>query len=58
MDDAADRLGKREVRWWWGGRAWFLHVEGFHEARLRPNQVRRDLPDIEALVNLAKDIMK
>ncbi|BDR92808.1 PaREP1 family protein [Vulcanisaeta souniana] len=53
VDDVADRLGRREVRWWWG-RAWFLHVEGFHEARLRPDQVRRDLPDIEALVNLAR----
>ncbi|ADY02285.1 MAG: PaREP1 family protein [Vulcanisaeta sp.] len=55
VDNTADRLSRREVRWWWG-RAWFLHVEGFHEARLRSDQVRRDLPDIEALVNLAKSI--
>ncbi len=34
-----------------------MHVEGFHEARLRPDQVRRDLPDIEALVNLARSIL-
>ncbi|MGC8542942.1 MAG: PaREP1 family protein [Vulcanisaeta sp.] len=55
VDNIADRLSKREVRWWWG-RAWFLHVEGFHEARLRSDQVRRDAPDIEALVNLARNI--
>ncbi len=55
VDNTADRLGRREVRWWWKS-AWFLHVEGFHEARLRPDQVRRDLPDIEALVNLARSI--
>jgi PaREP1/PaREP8 domain containing family protein len=30
----ADRLGRGEVRYWWKS-AWFLHVEGFHEARLR-----------------------
>ena len=52
---ASDKLGKPEVKWWWG-RAWFLHVEGFHEARLRPDQVRRDVPDVEALVNLASNI--
>lgn len=55
VDNVADRLGRREVRLWWGW-AWFLHVEGFHEARLRPDQVRRDLPDVEALVNLARSI--
>ncbi|GAB6947061.1 PaREP1 family protein [Vulcanisaeta sp. JCM 16161] len=54
VDNTTDRLGRREVRWWKS--AWFLHVEGFHEARLRPDQVRRDLPDIEALVNLARSI--
>ena len=53
--NASDKLSKKEVKWWWG-RAWFLHVEGFHEARLRPDQVKRDIPDIESLVNLAKNI--
>ena len=53
--NASDKLGKKEVKWWWG-RAWFLHVEGFHEARLRPDQVRRDAPDVESLVNLARNI--
>ncbi|WP_291766591.1 PaREP1 family protein, partial [Caldivirga sp. UBA161] len=54
VDDASDKVGKRELRWW--GRAWFLHVEGFHEARLRPDQVRRDLPDVESLIELAKGL--
>ncbi|ABW02061.1 PaREP1 family protein [Caldivirga maquilingensis] len=55
VDNASDKVGKRELRWWWG-RAWFLHVEGFHEARLRPDQVRRDLPDVESLVEFAKGL--
>ncbi len=55
VDHAADKLGKREIRWWRS--AWVLHVEGFHEARLRPDQIRRDVPDIEALVNLARNIL-
>ena len=55
--NASDKLGKKEVKWWWRS-AWFLHVEGFHEARLRPDQVRRDVPDVEALVNLAKNMTR
>ncbi|MGC9136864.1 PaREP1 family protein [Caldivirga sp.] len=55
VDSASDKIGKRELRWWWG-RAWILHVEGFHEARLRPDQVKRDLPDIESIVRLAREL--
>ena len=57
VDSASDKIGKRELRWWWG-RAWILHVEGFHEARLRPDQVKRDLPDIESIVRLARELSR
>ncbi len=40
VDSISSRLNNREIRLWWRA-AWFLHVEGFHEARLRPRQVRR-----------------
>ncbi|WP_308419832.1 hypothetical protein [Vulcanisaeta souniana] len=32
-----------------------MHVEGFHEARLKPSQVARDLKHVEALVRLAQE---
>ena len=54
VDSISDKLGKEEVRLWWG-RAWFLHVEGFHEARLSPNQVKRDLKYVEAVVKLTQE---
>ncbi|MCC6057185.1 MAG: PaREP1 family protein, partial [Desulfurococcaceae archaeon] len=38
LDDAiyaiSEKLGVKEIIDWWDA-AWFLHVEGFHEARLR-----------------------
>ncbi|WP_446752893.1 PaREP1 family protein [Vulcanisaeta sp. JCM 16161] len=54
VDSISDRLGREEVRLWWG-RAWFLHVEGFHEVRLSQGQVRRDLKYVESLVRLAQE---
>jgi hypothetical protein len=41
-----------------GGSAYKLHVDGFHEAKLRSDDVRLRLRDIEALVNLAKNELK
>ena len=55
--DSASRVVGEEVRLWWRV-AWVLHVEGFHEARLSTQQVSRDLPYIEKLVNLAKQVKK
>nr|WP_245522584.1 PaREP1 family protein [Vulcanisaeta distributa] len=54
VDSISDRLGREEVRLWWRV-ARFLHVEGFHEARLKPSQVMRDLKHVEALVKLAQE---
>jgi len=35
MEKLAEKT-QREVRWW--RTAWVLHVEGFHEARLKPTE--------------------
>ncbi|WP_367834238.1 hypothetical protein [Vulcanisaeta sp. JCM 16159] len=37
---------------------WFLHIEGFHEARLKPRQIREDVGYVEDLVKLARSIVK
>ncbi|MCC6024435.1 MAG: PaREP1 family protein [Thaumarchaeota archaeon] len=43
-------------RWW--DSAYKLHVNGFHEARLRSYDVRLRLGDVKASVNLAKKMLK
>jgi hypothetical protein len=57
LDDAiyaiSEKLGVKELMDWWDA-AWFLHVEGFHEARLRSIDVAKRLGHVEALVSLAK----
>lgn len=55
--DSASRVVGEEVRLWWRV-AWLLHVEGFHEARLSSRQAGRDLPYMEKLVNLVKQVRK
>jgi hypothetical protein len=35
-----------------------LHVDGFHEAKLRNDGVRLRVGDVKALVNLAKKMLK
>jgi hypothetical protein len=57
VDSISTKLNRKEIRLWWG-RAWFLHVEGFHEARLKPRQVREDVEYIEDIVRLAGDVVK
>jgi hypothetical protein len=46
-----------ELYHWWDS-AYKLHVDGFHEARLRSYDVRLRLRDVEALVNLAENALK
>jgi hypothetical protein len=46
-----------ELYHWWDS-AYRLHVDGFHEARLRSDGVGLRLGDVEALVNLAKRMLK
>jgi hypothetical protein len=38
--------------------AYKLHVNGFHEAKLKSDDVRLRLRDVKALVNLAKKMLK
>jgi hypothetical protein len=51
------RLRLDELYHWWDS-AYKLHVDGFHEAKLKSDDVRLRLKDVEALVNLARKIMK
>jgi hypothetical protein len=51
------RLKLDELYHWWDS-AYKLHVDGFHEAKLKSDDIRLRLKDVEALVNLAKKILK
>jgi hypothetical protein len=46
-----------ELYHWWDS-AYKLHVNGFHKAKLRSDDVRLRLRDVEALVNLANKVLK
>jgi hypothetical protein len=52
VDKIAKRVG-RDFKLWWG-RAWFLHVEGFHEARLTAEQVKDDVEYVKFIVETAE----
>ena len=51
-DSAAVKLGAAELPLWWRA-AWVLHAEGFQEARLSGERVKKDSRYVEALVDLA-----
>jgi hypothetical protein len=51
------RLGVNELYHWWDS-AYKLHVDGFHEAKLRSDDIRLRLGDVESLVNLANKVLK
>ena len=51
----SERLSRPEVLNGWNA-AWFLHVEGFHEARLNISHVQLNLPLVVQLVELAQEI--
>ena len=54
--NAVERLSKEvdpKVRDWWT-HAWFLHVEGFHEARLTTELINARLPHIKKLIELTE----
>jgi hypothetical protein len=51
------RLKLDKLYYWWDS-AYKLHVDGFHDAKLKSDDVRLRLKDVEALVNLARKIMK
>ncbi|MDT7889024.1 MAG: PaREP1 family protein [Desulfurococcales archaeon] len=49
--------GVSELYHWWDS-TYKLHVDGFLEARLGSDDVRLRLRDVEALVDLAKKVLK
>jgi hypothetical protein len=53
----AERLGLEEFALWWKA-AYYLHVEGFHEARLNSEDVKRNYRYVEALVTTAEKLLK
>ena len=59
LDSAVRRLSEKfpELPHWWQG-AWYLHVEGFHEARLGIEAVEFRTQDVEKLVGLAENTFK
>ncbi len=59
LDHAARKLGERideNVYHSWD-HAYFLHVEGFHEARLEPEQVKARLKYVEELVRTTIEVV-
>jgi len=61
LDDAvyaiSERLGVKELMDWWDS-AYRLHVDCFHEARLRSIDVAKRYEHVEALVGLAKRVVQ
>jgi hypothetical protein len=54
---AAEKLSLEELALWWKA-AYYLHVEGFHEARLDSEDVKRNAKYVEALVKTAAEVLK
>ena len=55
LDDAASKLGDVVERAW--DAAYFLHVNGFHEVRIRIDEVERRVKYIRPLIDELKEIM-
>jgi hypothetical protein len=56
IDTVAIKLKIKELPLWWRA-AWVLHVEGFHEARLSGDRIKKDYKYIEAIVEIAKKVL-
>ena len=56
IDTVAIKLNIKELPLWWKA-AWVLHVEGFHEARLSGDRIKKDYKYIEAIVEIAKKVL-
>ncbi|GAB6945714.1 PaREP1 family protein [Vulcanisaeta sp. JCM 14467] len=55
LDDAVSKLGDVAERAW--AEAYFLHVNGFHEVRIRIDEVERRVKYIRPLIDELKEIM-
>ena len=56
IDTVAIKLNIKELPLWWKA-ALVLHVEGFHEARLSGDRIKKDYKYIEAIVEIAKKVL-
>jgi hypothetical protein len=56
IDTVAIKLNIKELPLWWRA-AWVLHVEGFHEARLSGDRIKKDYKYIEAIVEITKKVL-
>jgi hypothetical protein len=52
--DLSEKVNPQIANWWHA--AWFLHVEGFHEARLSVEEVKFRVKFIEELAKFAKGL--
>jgi len=53
---AAEKLGTEEFDLWWKA-AYYLHVEGFHKAKLDSEAVKEKIPDIERMVSETRKVI-
>jgi hypothetical protein len=56
IDTVAIKLNIKKLPLWWRA-AWVLHVEGFHEARLSGDRIKKDYKYIEEIVEVAKKVL-
>ena len=49
-----DVLKNPEIRHLWA-EAWFIHTEGFHEERLKKEEIEARLEDIKKLIKIARN---
>ena len=52
----AEKLGLEELALWWKA-AYYLRVEGFHEARLDSEDMKRNSRYVEAIVRAAEKVL-
>ena len=52
----AEKLGIDELALWWKA-AYYLHVEGFHKAKLDSEAVKEKIPAIERMVSETRKII-
>ncbi len=53
----AQELKDKDIRRFWDA-AWFIHTEGFHEERLKKEEIEARLEDIKKLIEIAKNAKK
>ncbi|MHC1577267.1 MAG: PaREP1 family protein, partial [Candidatus Methanospirareceae archaeon] len=52
LSERVERVNLEILNWW--AQAWFLHVEGFHEARLEIEEVKVRVGSVRELVSVVE----